>query len=233
MALCAVSSRNFRDGLAICLICRGRRQRLALVVENLLRELVGIVKDHRHVAVAANRERLPRVDVHNKVGRRVGRHRVGQAAHPSVLLAAVGRGGVPIRHRREVRERWILVSAAVHDGQLAVFVQTFETGHAAAESEMIVDGPHFFARNADVRAVMIIGVVAIRDQRIQPIVAARKFQHHQDLAARFGLTGKRRSRLREQRHGKRSRAHSDAVHAETQQIAPAGFGKREMILLHL
>ena len=73
----------------------------------------------------------------------------------------------------------ILVPAAVHDGQLAILVQAFEAGHASAESEMIVDRAHVLARDADIRPMMIIRVVAIGNQRIEPVVATGKLKHHQ------------------------------------------------------
>jgi hypothetical protein len=123
-------------------------------------------------------------------------------------------------------------NAAMHDGQLAALVQAFKAGHSTAESEVIVDGPHVLARNADIRPVMIVGVVAIRNHRIQSIVAARKFQDDKDLSVGLGLIGQRGGRLRKQRHGKSGGAHSDAIHAEAQQIAAVGSRKRKMILLH-
>ena len=142
-ALGGIEKKSARRDCRLCRLSATDSRTSRLVVELLLRELVGIVEDHRHMLAAAHGERLPRVDVHQEVRRRFGSHRIGQAADPAVLLAAVGRGGVPVRHRREVRERGILVAAAVDDGQLAVFIEALEAGHAAAETEMIVDGADF------------------------------------------------------------------------------------------
>ena len=79
--------------------------------------------------------------------------------------------------------------------------------------------------------VLVIGVVAVGDQRVEAVVAAGEFEHHQDLSVGFGLRGERGGGLAEHAARKRrARADADAVHAGAQQIAPAGFGKRKTIL---
>ena len=189
MALRAVSSRNRRDGLSTCVAVGSGIENLLLVVEFLLRELVGIVEHHGHMPAAAHRERLARGDIHEEVRRRVGRHRIGQTADPAVLLAAVGSGGVPVRHRSEMRERRVLVAAAVHDGQLAVLIEALESGHAAAEAEMVVDRADLLLGDAEMRAVLVIRVVAVGNQRVESVVAAGQFQHDENLAIGFALRG--------------------------------------------
>jgi len=52
---------------------------------------------------------------------------------------------------------------------------------------MVVNRPHVLARNAYVRAVLVIRVVAKGDQCVEPIVAAGKLQDHERLSGRFGL----------------------------------------------
>ena len=62
------------------------------------------------------------VDVDQKIWRELRVDGVGQTAQPAVRLAAVGRAGVPVGRRREMRVRRVVVTAAVHHGHLAVFI---------------------------------------------------------------------------------------------------------------
>src|SRR6185295_7106 len=120
-------------------------------------------------------------------------------------------------------ERRVFVTAAVDDGQLPVFVQPFEACHASAETEVVVDGAHFLLRNAEVRAMFVIRVVAVGDQRIEAVVAAGQLQYDQNLPVDLALSGQRRARLREQRQRQRSRRDADAIHAGPQEIPPGGI----------
>ncbi len=168
-----------------------------------------------------------------KFGGASGRHRVGETAHPAVRFAAVGRGGVPVGHRGEVRERRILVAAAVHDGELAALVEALETRHAGAEAEVVVDDAQLLARDAEIWPVLVVGVVGVGHQRVQAVVTARQLEHNQNFPIRLGFGGECGSRLAEQCHAqRRTRAHAHAAHARAQQIAPAGFRKFKIILVH-
>ena len=93
-----------------------------LLVEPLLRKLVGIVENHGDVLAASYRKRLARGDVDQKIGRRCGSDRIRRASHPAVLLAAVGGRRVPVRHRREVRKARVLVPAAMHDREFSFLI---------------------------------------------------------------------------------------------------------------
>src|ERR1700730_14735015 len=64
-------------------------------------KLLRIVEHEWHVIASTHSKGLVRVDIDQIVG---VTERVGQAAEPAVGLAAVGRAGVPIGHRREMRE---------------------------------------------------------------------------------------------------------------------------------
>ena len=55
----------------------------------------------------------------------------------------------------------ILVTAAMNDGHLAVFVETLESSHARVESKVVVDDAQFVLGNAYIRPLSIIGIVAV------------------------------------------------------------------------
>src|SRR5579871_2131130 len=225
-----VEQETARRVIDLACVRQGREDR-ALFVELFLRELVGIVEDHGNMAVAAHGKRLPSPDVHDVIGRGLRGHGIGQATDPAVLLAAVGGGGVPVGHGREVREGRILVTAAVHDGELAIFVEAFEARHAAAEAEVVVDGAQLLTRHAEIRAVLVIGVVAVRDQSIEAVIAARELEHHQNFAIGASLRGQGGGGLGERLNGNRGAGgDADAAHTGAQQVAAAGPGEGETVL---
>ena len=119
----------------------GPLESFALIEEIFPRELVRIVEYYRYVPAAPNSQGLPGVDIHEEVRRRFGSDRICKAADPSILLAAVGRRCMPVRHRGEVRERRVVIPASVHHGQLAILVEAFEPNHPAIETEVVVDRP--------------------------------------------------------------------------------------------
>ena len=163
-----------------------------------------------------------------KFGGALGRHRIGQAADPAVLLAAVGRGGVPVRHRREVRERRVLVSAAVHDGQLAVLIRRSNPAMPPLNPKWSSMGRSSFLRDADVAG----GACSRRRRRREPACSVRRCRPTVpappgSFRSTSALSGQRGGRLPEQR------ARGSAAPAVTptpymparKQIAPAEFRK--------
>ena len=81
----------------------------------------------------------------------------------------------------------------------------FESGHAAAETEVVVDGPELLLGDADMRAVLIVRVVAVGNQCVESIVAAGQFEDDQDLSVVLSLSRERGVRLGEQRERKSAR----------------------------
>jgi hypothetical protein len=55
-------------------------------------------------------ERLRFVYVDDVIRCRLRIHCVSESADPAELLTAVGSSCMPVRHRREVRERWLCVT---------------------------------------------------------------------------------------------------------------------------
>src|SRR5580704_18708069 len=99
-----------------------------------------------------------------------------------------------------MRERRIVITAAVHNGEIAVLVKLLEPGHTAAEAEVVVNFENLLRGDAELGTKLVIGVVAVGNQSVETVIAAGKFQHHQDLAFRsLTLRGKSRCGLREQR----------------------------------
>ena len=90
-----------------------------------------------------------------------------------------------------MRERRLLVAAAVDDGEFAVFVEPLKFGHAAIPAKMLVDLEQLLRAYPQSRAVPVISVIAIRQQRVQPVVAARQRHHHQNALFASGILRQR------------------------------------------
>ncbi len=116
-------------------------------------------------------------------------------ADPAVLVAAVRRRGVPERHRREVRERRLVVADALHDRHLALVVQVLHAAHRLVPAEVRVDLQHVLLLDADRRPVLVVQRVAVRHDRVQPVVAAEPLEDDEDLAVR--VCGDALARLRQ------------------------------------
>ena len=76
---------------------------------------------------------------------------------PAVLVAAVGRRGVPERDRREVRERRLVVADALDDGHLAVVVELLHPAHRLVPAEVRVDLEEVLLLDADRRPMLVVG----------------------------------------------------------------------------
>ena len=151
-----------------------------LLVKPFAPELLGIVEHHGHMLAGAHRQRLHFVDIDDEVGGRSRVDRIGNPANPTVLFTAVRRAGVPIRHRCEMREGRLRVAATVHDGHLAVLVQPLESRHSRVEAVAFIDLAQFLGPDPDFRPMPVIGVVRVRHERVQSVVAARQLEHDQD-----------------------------------------------------
>ena len=130
---------------------------------------------------------------------RLRRQGIGQTSAPAVLIAGIGRGGVPVSHRGEVRERRLRIARAVHDGELAVLPQALHAEHARVEAEVVVELQEFVFFDGDTRAQLVIGVVGVGHDGVQSIVTARHFKHHQDALVGRAVGGQRL--LKNARHG--------------------------------
>src|SRR5262249_9065825 len=89
---------------------------------------------------------------------------------------------LPKGHRGEMGERGLVVADAVHDGEMAVFVEPLEPGHGRLEAEMLIELAQPLRLDADARSGAVIGVISIGHDRVEPVIAAGKLNHHQDAA---------------------------------------------------
>ena len=101
---------------------------------------------------------------------------------PAVLVAAVGRRGVPVRDRGEVRERRLVVAHTLHDRDLALVVELLHPAHRLVPAELRVDLQEVLLLDADRRPMLVVHRVAVRHDRVQSVVAAEPLEDHQDLA---------------------------------------------------
>ena len=114
--------------------------------------------------------------------RAVGIERRRGAPNPAVLVAAVGCRRVPERHRREVRERRLVVADALHDRHLALVVQVLHAAHRLVPAEVRVDLQQVLFFDADRRAMLVVHRIAVRHDGVQAVVAAEPFEDDEDLA---------------------------------------------------
>jgi hypothetical protein len=129
----------------------------------------------------------------------------------------------------------MVIATAVYHRQLAVLVQALKTGHAAAEAEVLVDFAELLWLDADGGAVAVIGVVAVRHERVEPIVAAGEFQHHEDLLRRVGGGGGKCPGRLAKGDGQAQTAHRlqrQPGEAGAQHITPAQIALRIKALWH-
>src|SRR6266576_3581037 len=97
-----------------------------------------------------------------------------------------------------MRKRRLVVADTMHDGELAFPIEPLEARHRGLEADMIIELAHALRLDADARACAIIGVVAKGHDRVEPVVAAGKFNDHQDASflrrrSRSGLGPERRA----------------------------------------
>ena len=82
-----------------------------------------------------------------------------------------------------MRIGWVLVTAAMNNCHLAVFVEALESSHARVESKVVVDDAQFVLGNAYIRPLSIIGIVGVGYDSVKAIVAAGELEYDQNLTA--------------------------------------------------
>ena len=118
----------------------------------------------------------------------------------------------------------------MHHGERSFFVEPFETRHSGTETEMLVDLSETACTDSDLRTKAVIGVIGIRDQCVEAVVASRQLEHDQYAAVVRYLRSERLRRAREQgRDGHNPRrTNADAIKACPQHFPPRklAFHKR-------
>ena len=160
-----------------------RVERRFLLGEDAALKSRGVDEHERHVILALDRQSLAVGDVHDHVVARAGGIQRGRGpSEPAVLVAAIGGRRVPERHRREMRERRLVVAHALHDGDLAVIEQLLHAAHRLVPAELRVDLQQVAFLDADGRPMLVVHRVAVRHDRVQSVVAAEPLEDHEDLA---------------------------------------------------
>src|SRR5262245_39118070 len=185
---------------------------------------------------AADGERLRQPDVDDGVASCRIVVIVGKPAEPAERLAAIGHAGVPVTHRREMREARMVVSTAVHDRHLAVLVQALETNHRRVKSESLADFDDLAFWNAQMGTRAVIRRVAERYDSVQAIVAAGQFDDDEDALGVF-LDARPLERLRRQRGGGAGNEHrqggadADPIEAAREEVASRTAARHSTPLL--
>src|SRR5215471_19238592 len=149
---------------------------------------------------------------------------VGETAKPAERLAGIRHAGVPVTHRREVREARVVVAAAVHDSHPPVFVEALESHHRRMEAERVADLQHLFRGDADTWTRAIVRGIGVRHDGVQPVVSARQFQHDED-PLRMLLEARALKRLRGERGRRPTEKHretsadTDSIQTTRQEIS--------------
>ena len=110
------------------------------------------------------------------------------APDPAVLVAAVRRGRVPERHRREVRERRLVVADAVHDRDLAVVVEVLHPLQRLVPAELRVDRQDVGFLDADRRPMAVVERVAVGTMVLRPSLPPNHSKTTRILPVGFAAT---------------------------------------------
>jgi hypothetical protein len=81
-----------------------------------------------------------------------------------------------------VRERWLVVTYALYDRQLALVVQLLHAAHRLVPAEVRVDLEQIVFFDANRRAMLVIHRIAVRHDGVQPVVTAKPFEDNEDPA---------------------------------------------------
>ena len=118
----------------------------------------------------------------------------------------------------------MIVPAAVDDAEQAVLVQPLETDHRGMKAEPLGGFEHVAILDPEIRPGAVIGRVGVRDDRIQPVVAAGQLDDDQDALGML-LDARAFERLRRERgrcaaqDERETGADADAVQSPSQEIA--------------
>ena len=79
-----------------------------------------------------------------------------------------------------MRAVWVGVPDALENGNLALVVQVLQGAHGGVKADIVVEAEHLLVGHADGGAVVGIERIAVGDQGVYGVVAARELQNHQD-----------------------------------------------------
>lgn len=140
----------------------------------------GSLKTTGRLFGAGHGARLARSDVDDVVLDRLRLAGVGEAAQPAERLVAVREASVPPLAGSEVGQVRVRITAAVDDGQLAVFEQPFEARHRRMEREAVVELDRVVGLDGERRAGFVVSIVRPGHDRVEAVVATAQFEHDQN-----------------------------------------------------
>ena len=121
------------------------------------------------------------------------RHRGERARQPSVLQIFVARRrGVPDLDRAEMREIGFGIAHALQHGEPAVLPQRQERRERRMQTGAIGEREDRIARDRDLRPQCVVVEIGVRDDGIEPVVAALELDQHEQVAV--VRAGRRRAR---------------------------------------
>ena len=89
-----------------------------------------------------------------------------------------------------MRVRGLGITATMHNGHIAFFVEALEPGHAGTKSELVINLAQPGRPYPNLRAQTIVGIIGVGHERIKAVVGAGQLQHNQNAltvaADRFG-----------------------------------------------
>ena len=148
----------------------------------------------------AQRERQPaRAEVQDRHAARSVVALGGRPAQPAGLGRPRGVGRMPDIHRLEVRTLRVGIADALQHRELTPVPQRPEALHPGIQADVIVQPDDHVLRLAQRGPRLVIQVVGVGDDGVEPVVAARELQHHQDVVPAG------RGRLRRPGHEMRDR----------------------------
>ena len=105
---------------------------------------------------------------------------VGGGAQPACRRRRAQDARVPNLHGPKVGTIRIRVANVLHDPHLAFFPELVQVFHAWMQTDMIVKPQHFIFFQAQGRTVLVVGVIGIWNDCVQPVVPARQLDDDQD-----------------------------------------------------
>ena len=128
----------------------------------------------------------------------------------------------------------MIVAAAVDDAEHAVLVQPLEADHRRMKAEAVGGLEHVALLDPELRPGAVVGRIAVRHDRVQPVVAAGQLDDDENALGML-LDARALERLRRER-GRRAAqderqpgADADAVQSAGEEIA-ARAGQRECMV---
>ena len=101
------------------------------------------------------------------------------APDPALGAEALGFGGLPDLHGAEVAAIGVGVADALDDGELFAVVQRLHAGHGRVQADVVGQAKYLAVGLCQGGAVPAISVVAVGDDSVEAVVAARQLDDHQ------------------------------------------------------